>query len=408
MNRETDFENFEIIKNLSESGNKPVWLIGNNGFFAVKKQITRESLPIYQKLSGLRSKHLPEIYYIEDAGESIYIYEQYIKGRTLREQLEYGSFSEEDAKHIIIQLCHALEVLHSAGIIHRDIKPENIIFSGATVCLIDFNISRIHRGNKNNDTTYMGTPNYASPEQYGFDETDERSDIFSLGRVFYELLTGKIENKISYPGETGRIIEKCCRMDSAQRYPNIKLLKEDLMGISEKEKNLLESKIKETKYINGIFLSVMQFWAIEALPVALIQCYHRSKSALLHGFDFFTQIMRKYTGDEFNGIFNIDMSLFIWFFLICACIAIFMLARATKKGSMPAAITLTLLYLYDFHWQLSAFADSVSLYEPYSPIRWTDIFNFFLHIGVAVFLIKILSDIPRLRNSENTLKEYKN
>jgi len=152
----------------------------------------------------------------------------------------------------------------------------------------------------------------------------------------------------------------------------------------------------------------MQFWAVEALPVALIQCYHHSKSALLHGFDFFTQIMRKYTGDEFNGIFNIDMSLFIWFFLICACIAIFMLARETKKGSMPAAITLTLLYLYDFHWQLSAFADSVSLYEPYSPIRWTDIFNFFLHIGVAVFLIKILSDIPRLRNSENTLKEYKN
>lgn len=409
MNNKTDFTAFETIMNLSERGDKPVWLIGKDGFFVVKKHISYNSAMIYEKVSNIQNPHLPLIYTVEEIDGSFYVFEQYIKGKTLRELLEYGCFSEEDSKHIIIQLCDALEALHDINIIHRDVKPENIILNDGKVFLIDFGVSRIYCGGQDSDTEYLGTAKYASPEQFGFEETDEKSDIYSLGKVFYELLTGRVENKINYPGEIGKIIDKCCRIDSHQRYPTIRHLKDHLLGIEKKEKVRLSRKISNTEYVNRIFCTILQFWAIEAPVVALIQSFHNSKSVLIHGFDFFTQAIRKYIENtEFNGLFNIagKIPFSVWALLATVSVIIFVCASLLKNNSAVSAVGLIIIFIYDFRLQLSAYLNNHSLYQTGFPPMWTDALNTVIHITVTAFLIKILFDIPRLKKMRKTLKGY--
>ena len=100
-------------------------------------------------------------------------------------------------------MCDGLKILHENKIVHRDIKPENLILQGDKIRLIDFDAARIFKSDKNKDTKILGTEYYAPPEQFGFGQTDPRSDIFSLGKTFQEL-TGK-----NLRGDLKKILSKC-------------------------------------------------------------------------------------------------------------------------------------------------------------------------------------------------------
>ena len=126
----------------------------------------------------------------------IYMVMEWCDGRLLREILDEGRMPQQRAIHIAIGVLEALEYIHSHGIVHRDLKPENIMVNGDdNIKLIDFGIAgdvAARRLTYANFTAAIGTPNYISPEQVKGKRGDGRSDIYSMGVILYELLTGKL------------------------------------------------------------------------------------------------------------------------------------------------------------------------------------------------------------------------
>jgi TolB-like protein/predicted Ser/Thr protein kinase len=118
---------------------------------------------------------------------------EYVKGRALKEFIAEGSVSNEFAINVITQLCEGLAKAHAEGITHRDIKPSNIIIDAdGRARLVDFGLASIARDEKITKTgSTLGTVGYMSPEQIKGDDADARSDLFSLGIVFYEMIAGR-------------------------------------------------------------------------------------------------------------------------------------------------------------------------------------------------------------------------
>src|SRR5207245_7425022 len=112
--------------------------------------------------------------------------------RTLSQ--EKKTFSTREAVEITQQICRALEATHSVGVIHRDLKPQNIMRDASgRILLMDFGLARTVEGDGMTQTgALVGTMEYMSPEQALGKNLDERSDLFTLGLIFYELLTGKM------------------------------------------------------------------------------------------------------------------------------------------------------------------------------------------------------------------------
>jgi serine/threonine-protein kinase len=126
----------------------------------------------------------------------IYMVMEWCEGRLLRKIMEEGPLPQERAIRIAVEVLDALEYIHANGVAHRDLKPENIMVDGGDhIKLIDFGIasdSAARRLTYANFTATLGTPNYISPEQVRGKRGDGRSDIFSMGVILYEMLSGKL------------------------------------------------------------------------------------------------------------------------------------------------------------------------------------------------------------------------
>jgi TolB-like protein/predicted Ser/Thr protein kinase len=138
----------------------------------------------------------PNIVTVHDVGEfhgRPYFAMEYVKGRALKDFIAEGGISIELAVDIATQLCEGLAKAHAEGITHRDIKPSNIIIDAdGRARLVDFGLASIARDEKITKTgSTMGTVGYMSPEQIKGDDADARSDLFSLGIVFYEMIAGR-------------------------------------------------------------------------------------------------------------------------------------------------------------------------------------------------------------------------
>lgn len=153
--------------------------------------------------AAARLKH-PNAVMIHDFGvtdEGLqYLVMEHVEGQTIRQIIkEQGPLTPSATAEIINQACAALEEAHRQNIIHRDIKPDNIIVnvtaSGLRVKLLDFGIAKLRddsAGNLTQTGSILGTPYYMSPEQCLGEELDSRSDVYSLGVVLYEMLTGLV------------------------------------------------------------------------------------------------------------------------------------------------------------------------------------------------------------------------
>lgn len=152
---------------------------------------------------------------------------EYIEGISLNEYVRNNPLTEDTLIELAIGLANAMKVLHDGepSIIHRDIKPENIIIKeDGTIALIDLGISRIFKKDRDADTVFCGTENFAPPEQYGFMQTDIRSDIYSFGIVLSWLLTGRTKPIQKPMTKLERVAAKCCEFAPNKRYKDDRAL----------------------------------------------------------------------------------------------------------------------------------------------------------------------------------------
>lgn len=222
-------EGQETILGVSRENNKKV---------VIKRYDTTH--PLYQSdnlpsLSELSCRGIPDFVDEFSTADAKYIIREYVEGENLAQYADGHHFSEAEIINIGLQLSEILIYLHSRSnpIVHRDIKPENIIMqSDGSVSLIDFGISREYKDNQKSDTVVVGTRQYAPPEQYGFRQTDSRSDIFSLGMVFAWMLYGNTNVPDKPTGKLEKIIQKCKSFAPKDRYQSADELRKALLKLT--------------------------------------------------------------------------------------------------------------------------------------------------------------------------------
>ena len=215
---------YRDIEKLNSDGTVILSYNLNTDRTCVKKYVNKNAFEIYKKISDIKNSLLPEIYEMIEYDGNYLIVEEYIKGKSVEEIIdEEGKLSAENACRYIIDICKALESIHRENIIHRDISPDNVIIDeNNRARLLDFDIARFGNKNKSMDTSILGTAGFASPEQFGFGETDVRSDVYSLGNLFNYMLTGNVVQKGIYKYEpVHSVIEKAVKFEPAYRYNNV-------------------------------------------------------------------------------------------------------------------------------------------------------------------------------------------
>lgn len=162
--------------------------------FSSSEEFLRRFRNESKAIALLSHPNIVKIYDVGFTDEIQFIVMEYIDGITLKEFIDQqGVLRWKDALHFVTQILRALQHAHDKGIVHRDIKPQNImLFSDGTIKVMDFGIARFARidGKTLSDKT-IGSVHYISPEQARGDMTDERSDIYSVGVMLYEMLTGR-------------------------------------------------------------------------------------------------------------------------------------------------------------------------------------------------------------------------
>lgn len=223
---------YEELSVLSDTKKCRTSLMRNKdtGELVVKKEMGKESFSVYSLLKSIKNKNLIKVLEcFRDEDKTIEI-EEYVNGKRLDDYFREKKATLEQVVDVGIALCEGLAPMHKLNLVHRDIQPKNIIITNeGSLKIIDFDISRKENENATHDTTLLGTVGYAAPEQYGFAQTTNRSDIYSIGGVLKEL---------SSFSELDKIIAKCIEMDPANRYENVEQLKNEL----EKVKGQAERK----------------------------------------------------------------------------------------------------------------------------------------------------------------------
>ena len=199
-------------------------------------------------------KNVIRIYDLAEADGVKFITMEYVEGSDLRQLLkEHGKFSPDEAVDMIRHVCMALDAAHSVGIIHRDLKPQNIMQDKAgRILVMDFGLARSVQSEGMTQTgALLGTIEYMSPEQAMGKTLDQRSDLFAVGLIFYELLSGKMPFKAetamasllmrnqeravplaeidaTVPAGLSDIVGRCLERDLDRRYPNAAEIVADL------------------------------------------------------------------------------------------------------------------------------------------------------------------------------------
>jgi non-specific serine/threonine protein kinase len=194
---------YRVVRLLGVGGFGNVWLASDDELQrqVAIKLVPRERFPadagetFYAEARALAALDHPHILPVYDVGRTesgaIYVVSKFIAGPTLRQQIQQQKIDPQAAARIVKRLADALQHAHRRNLIHRDIKPANILVESASqrVYLADFGLAGGPSSLRSDEVA--GTPAYMSPEQAAGEPLDARSDLFSLGVVFYELLTGQ-------------------------------------------------------------------------------------------------------------------------------------------------------------------------------------------------------------------------
>lgn len=248
---DTILASYDITNCLREADGKAVYIVrskidGRPFILKCSPLTENDSLHTeYRLLTELDHPGLPKTISFLVKDGMAYLIREYVSGPTLSQMIEEnGPLSEEQAVTVLLSVCSVLSYLHAQNppVIHRDIKPENIIFTRNQGCvLIDLGTARRFRSDSGTDTVFMGTVTTAAPEQYGYKQTDVRSDIYALGILLLYLMTGSFEVQGRAAIKNRRlssIVEKCLRFDPEDRLPSVSRLQLQLGRLFPNKKHM--------------------------------------------------------------------------------------------------------------------------------------------------------------------------
>lgn len=209
----------------------------------IRQELARRN--VWSALTECSSPRLPRVEATYELPEHFVVVYDFVPGRSLSKVIETdGPLTPEEATSLAIELCEAAEELHRHGIVHRDISPNNIVVAANGAHLIDLGIARMRVEGASKDTTSLGTWGFASPEQYGFAQTDARSDVYSIGRVLGFALTGVRPDDEAYeqilkknldnaPATLVHAIARACSFEPSARFQSATEMAEVLAGSSQ-------------------------------------------------------------------------------------------------------------------------------------------------------------------------------
>ena len=241
---------YRVAKTLKETSyetTQKVYFVGRNGseqgpyirkYIKLDSGLGRAYATVYAvQRSGARFHHLPMILEYYTLEPHAVVVMEYVHGETLREIVHRCRPSSALAIDIFPRLCDAVIELHTGfeePLIHRDLTPSNVMVSQENLTIIDFGIARTFRQDCDEDTFCFGTRAYAPPEQFGFGQTDERSDVYALGMLFYFCLTERTpETKLQRGAFEGpevpvafrAVLSRATELDPKLRFPCVAELK---------------------------------------------------------------------------------------------------------------------------------------------------------------------------------------
>jgi len=194
---------------------------------------------------ALATLNHPGILTVHDYGErdgTFFLITEFVDGVNLRQLMELGELSPAEALRIAPQMCTALQFAHERGVVHRDIKPENILIdTDGQVKIADFGLAKVSRTGDEvaltRNTAVLGTPHYMAPEQWqGARAVDHRADIYSLGVVIYEMLTGNLPlGNFDPPSQRGgvprgldAVVRRALAQQPENRYQHVREVQSDV------------------------------------------------------------------------------------------------------------------------------------------------------------------------------------
>ena len=213
------------------------------GALLVRKYIPAEvaNRDVWERVREIDDACLPRVREVYELPDRLAVVCDYVAGTTVRERVRgSGPMSVGEAADVAAEVCAAAGLLHARGLVHRDISPGNVVLADDGVHLLDLGIARERTEGASRDTTRLGTWGYAAPEQFGFAQTDARSDVYSIGRLLGFMLCGVEASDDSFDaavGELGeaerRVIGRACAFEPSARYQSADELAAALRGLCE-------------------------------------------------------------------------------------------------------------------------------------------------------------------------------
>jgi serine/threonine protein kinase len=213
---------YEIISPISESDKSKVYLATCENYDEpiVLKKVKGMDMSLFKRIQKIHNPHIPKIYDVTIEEDTVIILEEYVSGVDLGTYISEKHVDRHQVVSLMLQICDGVACLHAQTppIIHRDLKPSNLIVTeDGVVKVIDFDASREYKSGAKKDTRILGTAEYAPPEQYGYSQTTEQSDIYALGVILKE-----ITRELSDVSGLDSVIEKATMFNPDARYGSVR------------------------------------------------------------------------------------------------------------------------------------------------------------------------------------------